>query len=50
MAARAITYLLEALPNTCGALIHMGAVPQLCSKLLVISYDSLDVAEQALSV
>jgi len=50
MATRALTYLMEALPNTCPMLIHMGAVPLLCSKLLVIAYDTIDVAEQALSV
>eukprot|EP01102_Stenamoeba_stenopodia_P007284 TRINITY_DN2037_c0_g1_i2.p1 TRINITY_DN2037_c0_g1~~TRINITY_DN2037_c0_g1_i2.p1 ORF type:complete len:1571 (-),score=283.93 TRINITY_DN2037_c0_g1_i2:330-5042(-) len=45
-AARALTYMMEALPASCMTVVNNGAVPIFCEKLLVISF--MDVAEQSL--
>jgi hypothetical protein len=44
LAARALTHLCDVLPSSCGAVIHYGAVPSLCARLLTIEY--IDLAEQ----
>lgn len=46
MACRALAYLMEALPNSCGTVVSCNAVPLLISRLLSIEY--IDLAEQAL--
>eukprot|EP01113_Clastostelium_recurvatum_P006997 TRINITY_DN1321_c0_g1_i2.p1 TRINITY_DN1321_c0_g1~~TRINITY_DN1321_c0_g1_i2.p1 ORF type:complete len:1980 (+),score=516.89 TRINITY_DN1321_c0_g1_i2:142-6081(+) len=46
LACRALSHLMEALPNSCGTIVLQGAVPSLCSKLLSIEY--IDLAEQSL--
>ncbi|XP_078448275.1 HECT ubiquitin protein ligase family protein KAK [Wolffia australiana] len=46
LAARAITHLCDVLPSSCAAVVHYGAVPCLCSRLLTIEY--MDLAEQSL--
>ena len=48
VACRCLAHLLEALPGTAHALVDLGAVPALCSKLNEISY--IELAEQTLSV
>ncbi|KAJ2773883.1 Ubiquitin fusion degradation protein 4 [Coemansia nantahalensis] len=48
LACRCLANLLEALPVAGPVLLHHGAIPVLCGKLLDIEY--IDVAEQALSV
>lgn len=48
VACRCLAHLMEALPGTGHALVSMGAVPVLCSKLKDISY--FELAEQTLSV
>ncbi|XP_057962370.1 E3 ubiquitin-protein ligase UPL3-like isoform X2 [Malania oleifera] len=46
LAARALTHLCEVLPSSCGAVVHYGAVPCFCARLLNIEY--MDLAEQSL--
>jgi E3 ubiquitin-protein ligase TRIP12 len=48
VACRCLAHLMEALPGTGHTLVHLGAVPVLCSKLNEISY--IELAEQTLSV
>eukprot|EP01103_Thecamoeba_quadrilineata_P015346 TRINITY_DN481_c1_g1_i1.p1 TRINITY_DN481_c1_g1~~TRINITY_DN481_c1_g1_i1.p1 ORF type:complete len:1638 (-),score=371.48 TRINITY_DN481_c1_g1_i1:6-4919(-) len=45
-AARCLTYLMESLPSSCSSIVHYGAVPMFCSKLLSIEF--IDLAEQSL--
>ncbi|KAL7423043.1 Ubiquitin fusion degradation protein 4 [Cryptotrichosporon argae] len=47
LACRCLAHLLEALPGSGHTLVHLGAVPVLCSKLNEISY--IELAEQTLS-
>lgn len=44
LAARAITHLCDVLPSSCSAVVHYGAVPCFCARLLTIEY--MDLAEQ----
>eukprot|EP00741_Cyanophora_paradoxa_P011200 tig00020554_g10820.t1 len=46
LSTRALTHLMDALPQACGAIAHFGAVPIFCSRLLTIEY--IDLAEQSL--
>ena len=46
LAARALTSMADILPNSRGAIIHHGALPAFCSRLLTIEY--IDLAEQSL--
>lgn len=46
LAARALTHLCDVLPSSCAAVVHYGAVPCLCARLLTIEY--IDLAEQSL--
>ena len=46
LAARALTHLCDVLPSSCAAVVHYGAVPCLCARLLTIEY--IDLAEQVL--
>lgn len=48
LACRCLANLMEALPGSSHSVVHAGAVPILCSKLLEIQY--IDLAEQTLSV
>lgn len=48
VACRCLAHLMEALPGCGHALVQIGAVPVLCSKLTEISY--IELAEQTLSV
>lgn len=48
LACRNISNLIEVIPSSVGNVVHSGAVPILCQKLLEIQY--IDLAEQALSV
>ena len=48
MAARALTFMADVLPTSCGAIVRHGAVPALCARLLTIEY--IDLAEQSLQV
>lgn len=48
LACRCLAHLIEALPGSGHNLVHLGAVPVLCSKLNEISY--IELAEQTLSV
>ena len=48
VACRCLAHLLEALPGSGHTLVHLGAVPVLCSKLTEIAY--IELAEQTLSV
>jgi E3 ubiquitin-protein ligase TRIP12 len=48
LACRCLAHLMEALPGSGHALVQLGAVPVLCSKLNEISY--IELAEQTLSV
>lgn len=48
IACRCLAHLMEALPGSGHTLVHLGAVPVLCSKLTEISY--IELAEQTLSV
>jgi E3 ubiquitin-protein ligase TRIP12 len=45
-AARALTFMADVLPSSCGAIVRHGAVPALCARLLTIEY--IDLAEQSL--
>jgi E3 ubiquitin-protein ligase TRIP12 len=44
---RALTYMMEAMPQACGAVVEHGGVGVLCAKLL--SIEVIDVAEEALT-
>lgn len=44
LAARALTHLTDVLPNACQTIVHYGAVPAFCARLLTIEY--IDLAEQ----
>ncbi|PIN19161.1 putative ubiquitin fusion degradation protein [Handroanthus impetiginosus] len=46
LAARALTHLVEALPPSCAAVVHYGAIPCFVARLLTIEY--VDLAEQSL--
>ncbi|KAI5402306.1 E3 ubiquitin-protein ligase UPL3 [Lathyrus oleraceus] len=46
LAARALTHLCDVLPSSCTAVLHYGAVPIFCARLLTIEY--MDLAEQSL--
>ncbi|GBG69914.1 hypothetical protein CBR_g4741 [Chara braunii] len=46
LAARALTHLTDVLPSSCAAVVHYGAVPCFCARLLTIEY--IDLAEQSL--
>ncbi|ACO64882.1 predicted protein [Micromonas commoda] len=46
LAARALTSMADILPNSRGAIVHYGALPAFCSRLLTIEY--IDLAEQSL--
>lgn len=46
LAARALTHLCDVLPSSCAAVVHYGAVPCFCARLLTIEY--MDLAEQSL--
>ncbi|CAM6105259.1 unnamed protein product [Calypogeia fissa] len=46
LAARALTHLCDVLPSSCAAVVHYGAVPCFCTRLLTIEY--IDLAEQSL--
>ncbi|XP_034605412.1 E3 ubiquitin-protein ligase UPL3 isoform X1 [Setaria viridis] len=46
LAARALTHLCDVLPSSCSAVVHYGAVPCFCARLLTIEY--MDLAEQSL--
>ncbi|TKY75496.1 E3 ubiquitin-protein ligase UPL3 [Spatholobus suberectus] len=46
LAARALTHLCDVLPSSCAAVVHYGAVPIFCARLLTIEY--MDLAEQSL--
>ena len=46
LAVRCLSGLMEALPNSVGTVVAGGAVPQLCQKLLMITY--VDVAEECI--
>jgi E3 ubiquitin-protein ligase TRIP12 len=48
LACRCLAHLMEALPGSGHTLVHLGAVPVLCSKLNEPSY--IELAEQTLSV
>lgn len=48
LACRCLANLMEALPGSAHTVVHHGAVPVLCSKLVEIQY--IDLAEQTLSV
>ncbi|WRT67885.1 uncharacterized protein IL334_004859 [Kwoniella shivajii] len=47
LACRCLAHLMEALPGSGHTLVHLGAVPVLCSKLAEITY--IELAEQTLS-
>lgn len=44
LAARALTHLCDVLPSSCSAVVHYGAVPCFCARLLTIEF--VDLAEQ----
>ena len=46
LAARALTSMADILPNSRAAIVHYGALPTFCSRLLTIEY--IDLAEQSL--
>lgn len=46
LAARALTFLADVFPPSCGSIIRHGAVPAFCARLLTIEY--IDLAEQSL--
>jgi len=46
LSARALTHLCDVLPSSCAAIVHYGAIPCLCARLLTIEY--IDLAEQVL--
>lgn len=46
LAARAMTFMADALPTSCGVIARHGAIPVFCARLLTIEY--IDLAEQSL--
>lgn len=48
LAARAMTFMADALPASCSIIMRHGAVPIFCARLLTIEY--IDLAEQSLQV
>ena len=48
LAARALTFMADVLPSSCGAIVRHEAVPAFCARLLTIEY--IDLAEQSLQV
>ena len=48
LAARALTFMADAMPSSCHAIVRHGAVQAFCGRLLVIEY--IDLAEQCLQV
>lgn len=48
LAARALTFMADVLPPSCGAIVRHGAVSAFCQRLLTIEY--IDLAEQSLMV
>lgn len=46
LAARALTFMADVLPQSCGAIVRHGAVVSFCQRLLTIEY--IDLAEQSL--
>uniref|UniRef100_A0A0E0N8G3 HECT-type E3 ubiquitin transferase n=1 Tax=Oryza rufipogon TaxID=4529 RepID=A0A0E0N8G3_ORYRU len=46
LAARALANLVDVLPSSCSAVVHYGAIPCFCARLLTIEY--MDLAEQSL--
>jgi E3 ubiquitin-protein ligase TRIP12 len=48
MAARALTFMADILPQSCHSIVRHGAVPVFCARLLTIEY--IDLAEQSLLV
>ncbi|RZR78255.1 hypothetical protein BHM03_00003535, partial [Ensete ventricosum] len=48
LAARALTHLCDVLPSSCSAVVHYGAVPCFCARLLTIEY--MDLAEQVYEI
>ncbi|KAG8057828.1 hypothetical protein GUJ93_ZPchr0002g24179 [Zizania palustris] len=46
LAARALSNLVDVLPSSCSAVVHYGAIPCFCARLLTIEY--MDLAEQSL--
>ena len=48
LAARALTFMADAMPASCSAIARHGAVPIFCARLLTIEY--IDLAEQSLQV
>ncbi|KAF9998854.1 Ubiquitin fusion degradation protein 4 [Entomortierella chlamydospora] len=47
LACRCLSNLMEAIPSSLGSVVHGGAVPVLCAKLIEIQY--IDLAEQSLT-
>lgn len=47
LAARALANLVDVLPSSCSAVVHYGAIPCFCARLLTIEY--MDLAEQVYS-
>jgi len=48
LAARALTHLCDVLPQACVSVVHYGAVPSFCDRLLTIEY--MDLAEQVCTI
>lgn len=46
LAARALTHLADVLPSSRASIVHYGALPGFCARLLTIEY--IDLAEQSL--
>ncbi|MCO5568348.1 hypothetical protein L7F22_022047 [Adiantum nelumboides] len=46
LATRTLTHLYDVLTSSCAIVVHFGAVPCLCARLLTIEY--IDLAEQSL--
>jgi E3 ubiquitin-protein ligase TRIP12 len=47
LAARALANLVDVLPSACSSVVHYGAIPCFCARLLTIEY--MDLAEQVFS-
>ena len=48
LAARSLTFMADAMPSSCSAIVRNGAVQAFCARLLTIEY--IDLAEQSLQV
>ena len=48
LAARSLTFMADAMPSACAAIVRHGAVQAFCARLLTIEY--IDLAEQSLQV